>query len=265
MTRLRWDMAGRRVYESGVNQGVLYLDGVAVPWTGLTNVVEGFAGDDSEPYYIDGVKYLDSQKIGDYTAVIKAFTYPPEFEEYQGVDSITDGMTLDGQPIKPFHFSYRTMIGSDTQELGSHYKIHIVYNLVATIDIPAYNSRGEAPSILEFSWKVFAMAKPIGAFRPTAHVVIDSRYMNPYLLKSLETMLYGDDTLDAQLPEIDDLVEYVGNWDMVEIRDNGDGTWTATGPSDFVYMLDPTTFQIDGIPVYWVDSDTYRISTTTEV
>lgn len=265
MTRLQWDKVGNRFYENGVDRGVLYLDGYAVPWSGLTSVVEGVEGDDSTPYYIDGVKYLDSQKTGDYTADIKAFTYPPEFEEFQGVEIARGGVGLDGQPMRSFNFSYRTLIGSDTRELGSDYKIHIVYDAVATIDVPEHNSNAELPSILEFSWKVFATPKFIGPFRPTAHIVIDSRYINPYLLRSLETMLYGDDNQDSQLRDIYDLVEYVLGWDLVEIRNNGDGTWTAIGPSDLVYLVDDTTFRIDRIPVTWIDSDTYQISTTTEV
>jgi hypothetical protein len=266
MTKLQWDKSGQRVYETGVDHGVLYLqDEIVVPWNGLISVVEGFSNDDAEPYYIDGVKYLDSQKTGDYNAVVRAFTYPPELDEYDGVGIIDESFSADGQPIKPFTLSYRTLIGTDTQDAGYAYKIHIIYGCVAVMDVPTYTSLGDTPDALQFSWKVFAIPELIGPYKPTAHLIIDSRYMNPYLLSSLETMLYGNDTQDAGLPDLDDLVDYVANWDLIEIRNNGDGTWTATGPSNLVYMLDDTAFQIDGIPVVWLEPDKYQIATTTEV
>lgn len=41
MTVLRWDKAGSRTFETGLDKGVLYLpDGNTVPWNGLTAVVE---------------------------------------------------------------------------------------------------------------------------------------------------------------------------------------------------------------------------------
>ncbi len=41
MTRLVWDQLGDRVYETGLDRGVLYFtDGGGVPWNGLTSVEE---------------------------------------------------------------------------------------------------------------------------------------------------------------------------------------------------------------------------------
>lgn len=43
MPGLVWDRVGDRTYESGLDRGVLYLpDGSAVPWNGLTSIVENF-------------------------------------------------------------------------------------------------------------------------------------------------------------------------------------------------------------------------------
>jgi len=265
MTKLRWDQIGTRFYETGIDRGVLYLeDGTVVPWNGITGVEEDLGNDGSTPYYIDGVKYLDSQNTGDYVSTLRAFTYPPEFEEYQGSLSLLEGFMASGQPMKSFGLSYRTLIGNDINGTNLGYKIHLLYNLVAVQDIPAYQSLNDQPQALEFSWRLMAVPEMVEGYRPTAHVIIDSRYINKYLLRDLENILYGSDTIDPSLTSLDDLVKYIQDWDIVEVVDNGDGTWTATGPSELVFYLDDTTFQINGIPVTWLASDTYKIETTIE-
>ena len=64
MTQLTWDQVGERLYETGVDHGVLYLpddtgeyaEGVA--WNGLTTVTESPSGAESNPQYADNIKYL---------------------------------------------------------------------------------------------------------------------------------------------------------------------------------------------------------------
>ncbi len=79
MPRLVWDKIGDRFYETGLDKGVLYLsDGSAVPWNGLTSVVEN-TGKESTPVYYDGTKVNDIIVLGDFSASMRAFTYPEEF------------------------------------------------------------------------------------------------------------------------------------------------------------------------------------------
>ena len=64
MSKIIWDQTGERLYETGVNHGVLYLptDGVyskGVAWNGLTAVTESPSGAEATPLYADDIKYLN--------------------------------------------------------------------------------------------------------------------------------------------------------------------------------------------------------------
>ena len=65
MAPLTWDQVGERLYEAGVDHGVLYLPDVTgkytggVAWNGLTTVTEKPTGAASNPQYADNIKYLD--------------------------------------------------------------------------------------------------------------------------------------------------------------------------------------------------------------
>jgi hypothetical protein len=87
MTALVWDKAGDRTYQTGVDRGVLYLhDGTVAAWNGLTSV-ENTDVSTLTSYYLDGVKYLDNLLPGDFTGKLKAFTYPEEFDQVNGIIS----------------------------------------------------------------------------------------------------------------------------------------------------------------------------------
>ena len=65
MSKLVWDKTGERYYETGVNQGVLYLRGEGgtypkgVAWNGLISVTESPSGAEPTPFYADNIKYLN--------------------------------------------------------------------------------------------------------------------------------------------------------------------------------------------------------------
>lgn len=316
MSRLVWNPVGQRRYEDGIDRGVLYLaDGTGVPWNGLTGVDEDTSGVETTSYYYDGTKYLETRSPGDFSATLRAFTYPDEFLQFDGYTELNNGVLLGEQPVYDrFGLSYRTRIGNDIDGYDHGYKIHILYNLVATPDTRSYKTlSGGQRSINDLSWKISGVPEDIPGHRPTVHIIIDTTRMNPYLVKDVEDLLYGEDgafpaseeivdggspvsvdgdSLDsggyndpdltvvdggfageatpggatsgktAKLPPLADLVELLNTWVMIDIVDNGDGTWTATGPDDFVRMLDSTTFQISGAAAKLVDADTYEISTT---
>ena len=263
MTSLEWDKVENRYFQAGLDRGVLYPPiGSGIPWNGLTKVEEDLGDESAQGFYIDGVKYMDAQTMSDYTASMNAFTYPDEFLEFEGIQQLGRGLYVDGQSVKQFGLSYRTGIGNAVNpDLG--YRIHILYNLTATPDDKEFNTQGGDSDIIEFGWNITALSEPIVGYRPTAHAIIDSRWMTPQLLKELEGILYGDDTQDAQLPPLADLMAMLLEWHLIEIVDNGDGTWTATTQyDDLITMTDPTTFAIDQIDVTYLDADTYVISTT---
>lgn len=262
MATIQWNKIGDRLYEAGVDRGVLYLnDSAGVPWNGLLSVDDKSVGDSPASYYADGAKFLVVASPTDFEATIQAFTYPEEFEICDGTQSITDGLKATQQPQQEFGLSYRTGIGSDLDDaLG--YKIHLIYNALATPSEKAYVTKTDDPSAMTFQWDITTTPDPIVGFRPTAHVVIDSTAIKPNLLVTIENILYGTDDDPPTLISLQDLVTFMQTNTEITIVDNGDGTWSATGPSDLVYLTDPTTFEIDQANATYIDDDTYQISST---
>lgn len=263
MTALVWDQVGTRSYEAGVDRGVLYLpNGNGVSWSGLISVNEGASGNSISPIYYDGVKYADALVLGDFSASLKAYTYPDEFLEFEGILEVENGLFLANQRPNRFGLSYRTKIGDDEGN-ADYYKIHILYNLTAIPSQKDYRTLSAESEVTEFEWTVTSIPGQIYGFRPTAHVIFDTRKMSPLLLEDIEHTLYGDAFDNATLPPLSTLTSFVGEWVIMRITDNGDGTWTATGPDDLFTMLDATTFQITQANAKYLDADTYVISDLT--
>lgn len=211
MTALVWDNPGERVYQTGVDRGVLFLqDGTAVPWNGLTSIEDNTSKEVFD-YYLDGVKYLEYSSPGDFSATLKAFTYPVEFDSVNGILRSPPGLRIHDQPAKTFSLSYRTQIGDDLEGLDAGYLIHLIYNVIANPDAQELATLNESPTPTEFSWVL--SARPVtgaGNWRPTAHVSIDSRDVTAELLQAFEDTLYGSVSADPSLPAMSDLPTLLG-------------------------------------------------------
>lgn len=264
MSRVVWDAIGEKFYETGIDRGVLYVEnGIGVAWNGLVGVNEQFSEETNTPLYRDGIKDFDLQTFGDYQAVLKALTYPDEFLECEGY-RVMGGLLADGQAPKNFSLSYRSLIGDDVEGHERGYKLHILYNLTAIPSPISYDTlTSSSVSPIEFSWDLTSVPELVPGYRPTGHVIIDSRYVNEILLGELENLLYGTDNTDPELPIISDLVEWIDQWRKLVITDHNNGLWTAsdTGDEDhYVKMVDATTFEIDSPTVVFLDDDTYEVS-----
>jgi hypothetical protein len=206
VTAIVWDKVGDRRYETGVDRGVLYLlDGTAVPWNGLTSVVESRSRD-VKSYYMDGIKYQDHVVPGEYAAKLQAFTYPDELDLLLGNKNFAPGVTVYDQPSQPFHLSYRTRIGNDLVGLDFAYRVHVVYNVVATPNDVSYDTVGESVTVKPFEWDLKSAPNRYEGIRPTSHISLDSRSVDPTLLSELETSLYGSSVADPSLPSFESLL-----------------------------------------------------------
>ena len=261
---LVWDEIGSRTYESGVDRGVLYLpDGTGVVWNGLVSINEKNSKTKT-PSYFDGRKIADLVQLGDYEAVIKAYTYPDEFSLLDGSVEFVNGVFLEDQPVKTFGLSYRSMIGNDVDS-DAGYKIHVVYNLTAVPNDVEHATQSNDPDLIEFEWEVSAVPEDIPGYRPTAHLVIDSRSISPALLDTVEDILYGTESVPAELIPMDELLAIIQESIRTRVVDNGDGTWTATFYVESDLTFDPgddTIFTIDNINGEFLDADTYNIRDT---
>lgn len=267
MPILLWDQVGDRVYETGLDHAVLYLaSGIAVPWNGLVTVVENF-DKDSSPVYYDGTKIADLVVLGDFSATITAVTYPDEFIDLEGLAPKRRGMFFGNQKSKVFGLSYRTQIGDDVSGDIAGHKIHILYNLTAVPAPKTYSTVSSALAVVEFAWTVTAAPVNVPGFRPTAHIIIDTRDFDPWLLEDLNAILYGSTTVVASLPAMPDLLAFINAWYRIKITDNGNGTWTAQSLRNGVITNDApnSQFTIIGADETFLDVNTFIISDTLDV
>jgi hypothetical protein len=207
MARLNWNAFGERFYETGVDRGVLYVDGIGVAWTGLISVSESPSGGEARPFYLDGIKFLNLSAAEEFEATLNSLYSPPEFGPCDGMSSVSNGLFVTQQPRKSFGLSYRTKLGNDTEGSDHAYKIHLIYNALAAPSQRANNTQGDSSSPAIFSWNITTLPPSMTGYRPTAHLTIDSRTTSPALLSDVEDILYGDDSGAASLPSAQALID----------------------------------------------------------
>ena len=211
MAKIVWDESGKRLYETGVKNGVLYLQDESgaytngVAWNGLTAVTESPSGAEATPLYADDIKYLELFSAEEFGATIEAYTYPEEFEACDGSASLGTGVTIGQQDRKTFGLCYRTVLGNDVKSNEYGYKLHLIYGAKAAPSEKGYQTINDSPEAITFSWEVTTTPVNVAGFKPTASVTIDSTKIEPEKLKKIEDMLYGEGATDAKLPLPDEL------------------------------------------------------------
>ena len=211
MATIVWDAEEDRIFEAGVDHGVLYslnageyTDGVA--WNGLTSVAETPSGAEPSPIYADNIKYLNLMSVEEFGGTIEAVYFPEEFYQFDGGAVVKGGIVVGQQGRAKFGLSYRTKLGNAvTDALG--YKLHLVYGAQAAPSERTYNTINDSPETATFSWEFTTTAVPVTGMKPTALLTIDSTKVVPAELAALEAVLYGDATDPATLPLPDDVLE----------------------------------------------------------
>lgn len=215
MAKLVWDETGKRLYETGVSQGVLYPqsggtypNGVA--WNGLTAVTESPSGAEATPLYADNIKYLNLFSAEEFGATIEAYTYPDEFMACDGSAQIAKGAYIGQQNRKQFGMCYKTLLGNDVDANDHGYKLHIIYGAMASPSEKAYATVNDSPEAITFSWEVTTTPVSVTGYEPTASIVIDSTKCNPTKLADLEEILYGSAEEEPRLPLPNEIVTVLG-------------------------------------------------------
>lgn len=213
MAKLVWDQTGERLYETGVDHGVLYVQGeggtypTGVAWNGLISVSENPTGGEATALWADNMKYLNLMSAEELGLTIEAYMYPPEFGECDGTAEPVDGVYVGQQTRKTFGMAYRTKIGNDTEGEDHGYKLHLVYGCLASPSEKGFQSMNDSPEAITFSWEVSTTPVNVTGHKPTALLTIDSTKADPTKLAELEKKLYGDDSSGtAQLPLPDEVI-----------------------------------------------------------
>jgi hypothetical protein len=202
MSRLVWDNTGDRFYETGVKNGVLYVQEAGaypkgVAWNGLTAVTESPSGAEASPLYADDIKYLNLMSAEEFGGTIEAYTYPDEFAACDGSANIATGVSIGQQARKTFGFCYKTVLGNDENGNDYGYKLHLIYGALAAPSEKAYATINDSPEAITFSWEFTTTPVNVEGFKPTACITIDSTKADETKLKALEDILYGTDEGEA--------------------------------------------------------------------
>lgn len=215
MSKLVWDQTGERLYETGVKQGVLYVQengaypkGVA--WNGLTAVTESPSGAESTPLYADDIKYLNLMSAEEFGGTIEAYMYPDEFKACNGEVELATGVSIGQQARKTFGLCYCTTIGNDTDGNSHGYKLHLVYGALASVSEKAYATINDSPEAITFSWEFSTTPVNVTGHKPTSILTIDSTKIDAEKLAALEAKLYGSESEEASLPLPDEVVTLLG-------------------------------------------------------
>lgn len=274
MKLLEWDKIGEHLYETGVDRGVLYQydkntntfkDGVA--WNGLTAVNESPSGAEANDQYADNIKYLSLRSAEDFGGTIEAFTYPDEFEQNDGTATPVKGVKITQQTRKAFGFSYRTLIGNDTEGTDYGYKIHLVYMATANPSEKSRSTVNDSPEAASLSWEFTTIPVEVGtingvAYKATSHIVIDSTDFETdaekAALAAFEEIIYGkaaeqgSPAVQPRLPlpaEVFSLLNVAGYGSITL------SAHTATVAVNDTTTLTATTEPADAV-VTWVSDDT---------
>lgn len=210
MSKLVWDQAGERLYETGVKQGVLYVQEAGaypkgVAWNGLTAVTESPSGAEATALYADDIKYLNLMSNEEFGATIEAYMYPEEFMACDGSASLAEGVYIGQQARKAFGLCYKTTLGNDEEGNDHGYKLHLIYGALAAPSEKAYATINDSPEAVTFSWEVTTTPVNVTGAKPTACVTIDSTKCAAEKLAALEAILFGSDDEEPRLPLPDEI------------------------------------------------------------
>lgn len=186
-----WDSPTQKRFHSGVDRGMLYVDGVGVPWSGLTKVESKDVDSVSANRYIDGQLYSIHRRPGNSVFTIEAYTYPDELEKCLGI------MKAEGSPLKArnqrgvkFDLSYRTFHGDAVDDRRISV-LHFVYNCFIKDPSRSNVTRSDSTSMMNMSFEVVSIPISLPGIRPTSYFTIDSSDTTPEEFEAIERVIYG--------------------------------------------------------------------------
>lgn len=226
MSKIVWDQAGQRFWETGTDHCVLYLAGTGdysggVAWNGITGITESPEGAENTDLWADNIKYASIRATETFGGTIEAFTYPAEFEQCDGSATLATGVKVGQQAREKFGLCYRTQKGNDLTD-NAGYILHLVYGATCSPSERAYATINDSPEAITFSWEfdttpVNVVGEHIsGTFKPTSLITIDSTTADSTKLEALMDILYGTDATGnaegtaPRLPLPDEVVEIMG-------------------------------------------------------
>ena len=213
MAKLVFDELGKRFYETGVSNAVLYPqadDGSypkGVAWNGITAANESPSGAESNDQYADNIVYLSLTGAEKFEGTIEAFSSPAEFDECDGMKELSKGLTVSQQTRKPFGFAYKSILGNDIKGNDYGYKLHIWYGCKAAPSERSHSTVNDSPEPQNPSWSISSTPVAVPSAKPSSVLTFNSTTTPADKLKKIEDILYGTDEADARLPLPTEILE----------------------------------------------------------
>lgn len=213
MAKLVFDELGKRFYETGVSNAVLYPqadDGTyprGVAWNGVTSAKESPSGAESNDQYADNIVYLSLTGAEKFEGTIEAFSSPSEFDECDGMKELSQGLTVSQQTRKPFGFVYKSILGNDIKGNDYGYKLHLWYGCKAAPSERDHSTVNDSPEPQNPSWSISSTPVVVPGAKPSSVLTFNSTTIPADKLKKIEDILYGTEAADARLPLPTEIVE----------------------------------------------------------
>lgn len=213
MAKLVFDELGKRFYETGVSNAVLFPqadDGTypkGVAWNGITAANESPSGAESNDQYADNMVYLSLTGAEKFEGTIEAFSSPAEFDECDGMKELSKGLTVHQQTRKPFGFAYKSILGNDIKGNDYGYKLHIWYGCKAAPSERSHSTVNDSPEPQNPSWSISSTPVAVPGAKPSSVLTFNSTTTPADKLKKIEDILYGTDEADARLPLPTEILE----------------------------------------------------------
>ena len=186
MGAIVWDETGERLYETGVDRVVVYVQNEASSWNGITAINESPSGAEPSKIYADNIVYGVVMSPEENAVTIEGFTYPD-----------------------CFGLCWRSLVGNDRDGL-SDYKLHIVPKLFASPSEDSNSTINDSPEQKTFSFSATAISVQLDEDLWTSSIVIDSRKLKAAglanALRGLESILYGTDDTNPKIPKAGDIL-----------------------------------------------------------
>lgn len=215
MSKIVWDQTAEKLYETGTDRGVVYPAGTGdytggEGWNGLVSVNLSPSGAEPTALWANNRKYANLMSNEELGGTIEAFMFPDAFASCNGLRTIAKGARIGQQKRTPFGFTFRNLIGNDTEGTAYGYKIHLVYGALAKPSEDANTTVNDSPEAKTMSWEFATTPIDATGFEPTSHIEVDSTTTDPDKLKALEDILYGSEDAEPRLPLPDEVVTILG-------------------------------------------------------
>ena len=212
MAKLVFDELGKRFYETGVSNAVLFVQAdngtypTGVAWNGITAANESPSGAESNDQYADNIKYLSLTGAEKFEGTIEAFSSPKEFDECDGMATIAKGVTAHQQNRKSFGFAFKSILGNDVKGNEYGYKLHLWYGCKAAPSERSHATVNDSPEPQNPSWSITSTPVPIPGHKPASVLTITSTEVDAAKLAKIEEAIYGSNIANSHLPTPQEII-----------------------------------------------------------